>query len=118
MIDQFVIGIDSSTQSTKVVVWNEKGQPVSEGRATIRMKMPEPGHAEQDPEEWWHSFKIALGHALRGIDSKKVDGIAISNQRETVAFLDDQGDILHNAIVWLDERAANEVEELCEHMCI
>jgi xylulokinase len=114
MIDQFVIGIDSSTQSTKVVVWNEKGQPVSEGRATIRMKMPEPGYAEQDPEEWWHSFKIALGHALRGIDSKKVDGIAISNQRETVAFLDDQGDILHNAIVWLDERAANEVEELCE----
>ena len=114
MTEKFVIGIDSSTQSTKVIVWNQKGQPVSEGRAAISMKMPQPGHAEQDPEEWWDSFKIALRQALQKIDSKRVEGLSISNQRETVAFLDQDGTSLHDAMVWLDERAANEVGGLCE----
>jgi xylulokinase len=114
MTERFVIGIDSSTQSTKAIVWNEKGKPVSEGRAPIIMNTPKPGYAEQNPEGWWGSFRVSLRQALKNIDPKKVEGIAISNQRETVAFLDDQGDSLHNAIVWLDERAVNEVEELCE----
>ena len=114
MIEKFVIGIDSSTQSTKAIVWNEKGQPVSEGRAPISMKMPQPGHAEQDPNDWWDSFKIALRQALQAIDPKRVEGLSISNQRETVAFLDQDGTSLHNAMVWLDERAANEVGGLCE----
>ncbi len=114
MTEKFVIGIDSSTQSTKAIVWNEKGQPVSEGRAPISMKMPQPGHAEQDPHEWWDSFKIALRQALQEIDPKRVEGLSISNQRETVAFLDQDGTSLHDAMVWLDERAANEVGGLCE----
>ena len=114
MTEKFVIGIDSSTQSTKAIVWNEKGQPVSEGRAPISMKMPQPGHAEQDPEEWWDSFIIALRQALQKIDPKRVEGLSISNQRETVAFLDQDGTSLHDAMVWLDERAANEVGGLCE----
>lgn len=114
MAQRFVIGIDSSTQSTKAIVWNEKGQPISEGRALISMKMPKPGHAEQDPHEWWDSFKIALGQAIKKIDPMRVEGISISNQRETVAFLDHDGTSLHDAMVWLDERAANEVESLCK----
>ena len=114
MTEKFVIGIDSSTQSTKAIVWNEKGQPISEGRAPISMKMPQPGHAEQDPEEWWDSFIIALRQALQKIDPKRVEGLSISNQRETVAFLDQDGTSLHDAMVWLDERAANEVGGLCE----
>ena len=59
MTERYVIGVDSSTQSTKAIVWDERGQPISEGRALINMKMPEPGHAEQDPSDWWDSFKIA-----------------------------------------------------------
>jgi len=114
MKQRFVLGIDSSTQSTKVIVWDEQGQPVSEGRAPINMKMPYPGHVEQDPHEWWDSFKIALRQALQKIDPMKVEGLSISNQRETVAFLNQDGTSLHNAMVWLDERAANEVGGLCE----
>ncbi|MEK9669330.1 MAG: FGGY-family carbohydrate kinase, partial [Deltaproteobacteria bacterium] len=114
MTERYVIGVDSSTQSTKAIVWDERGQPISEGRALINMKMPEPGHAEQDPSDWWDSFKIALGQAIEKIDPKRVEGLSISNQRETVAFLDEDGTSLHDAMVWLDERAANEVRSLCE----
>ena len=112
MKQRFVLGIDSSTQSTKVIVWDEQGQPVSEGRAPINMKMPHPGHVEQDPAEWWSSFKTALRQALSKVNSKDLQGAAISNQRETVAFLDVRGNSLHDAMLWLDQRASHEVQEL------
>ena len=114
MKQRFVLGIDSSTQSTKVIVWDEQGQPVSEGRAPINMKMPHPGHVEQDPAEWWSSFKTALRQALSKVNSKEIQGVAISNQRETVAFLDVKGNSLHDAMLWLDQRASQEVQELKE----
>ena len=114
MKQRFVLGIDSSTQSTKVIVWDEQGQPVSEGRAPINMKLPHPGHVEQDPAEWWSSFKTALRQALSKVNSKDIQGVAISNQRETVAFLDVKGNSLHNAMLWLDQRASQEVQELKE----
>lgn len=114
MSGRYVIGIDSSTQSTKAMVWDETGRPVQEGRAPIPLKNPQPGHAEQDPSDWWSSFESSLGQALDGLDRQRVEGIAISNQRETVAFLDASGQSLHDAMVWLDERAVAEVKDLCE----
>ena len=114
MKQRFVLGIDSSTQSTKVIVWDEWGQPVSEGRAPINMKMPHPGHVEQDPAEWWSSLKTSLRQALRKVNTKDIQGVAISNQRETVAFLDVKGSSLHDAMLWLDQRASQEVQELKE----
>ena len=44
------------------------------------------------------------------IDPSRVEGIAISNQRETLAFVDANGESLHPAIIWLDERARSEVQ--------
>ena len=76
MKQRFVLGIDSSTQSTKVIVWDEQGQPVSEGRAPISMKMPYPGHVEQDPAEWWSSLKTSLHQALTGINTKDIQSRA------------------------------------------
>ena len=68
---------------------------------------------EQDPAEWWSSLKISLHQALTGINTKDIQGVAISNQRETVAFLD-VGKSLHDAMLWLDQRASQEVQELKE----
>ncbi|MGA1598078.1 MAG: FGGY-family carbohydrate kinase [bacterium] len=116
MKQRFVIGIDSSTQSTKAIVWDESGNPVREGRAPISMKMPQPLHVEQSSEEWWTSFTGAIQEALRGLPPDSVEALAISNQRETVAFLDAQGRSLHDAIVWMDQRAMAEVQELVEQV--
>jgi xylulokinase len=109
-----VIGLDSSTQSTKAIVWDAQGRAVAEGRADIPMASPGPGLAEQDPEDWWRAACAALQAAAAATGPGRVAGLAISNQRETVAFVDSEGRPLRPAMVWLDERAREEIAPLVE----
>ncbi|MFK7853842.1 MAG: FGGY-family carbohydrate kinase [Granulosicoccus sp.] len=105
-----VIGLDSSTQSTKAIAWNSLGEAVAEGRADVPMQNPLPDHFEQNPLHWWQSSLTALSECMQQIDASQVKGLAISNQRETLCFLDDAGDATRPAMVWLDERSRDFVK--------
>lgn len=109
--DRLVIGLDSSTQSAKAIAWDRAGHAVAEGRAAIPLHNPGLGRFEQDPEDWWTACRDALRGCLKQIDAARVDAMAISNQRETVAFLDAAGKSVHPAMIWLDERTRHEVAE-------
>lgn len=102
--ERYVIGVDASTQSVKAIAWTSTGRPVAEGRASLALDQPQPGYAEQDPAAWWAATCTALGLLAAAIDIQRVDGIAISNQRETVALLDEAGEAIGPGITWLDGR--------------
>ncbi len=112
MDDKVVIGLDSSTQSTKAIAWNSNGEALGEGRAPIAMQQPRPGYYEQDTNDWWRSACGALRDLCQQVDPARIAGIAISNQRETVGFLDPAGQPVRPAIVWLDERASDRIAPL------
>lgn len=112
MQDEFVIGLDVSTQSAKAIAWSKSGEAVAEGRAPIPMSSPKEGHFEQNPSDWWDAARTALRELSAQIDASKVVGLAISNQRETVGFLDESGASKIPAMVWLDSRAINQVDTL------
>lgn len=114
MTKGLVIGLDSSTQSTKAIAWNSQGAVVAEGRADVPMQNPAPDFFEQDPTHWWSSALIALRECTDQIDANEIRGMAISNQRETLAFLDDKGDATRPAMVWLDERGRDFVKSFPE----
>lgn len=112
MSTDIVIGIDSSTQSTKSIAWSRNGEAVAEGRGPTPMATPEPGWFEQDPEDWWTAAVGTLKNVAEQIDPSRVAGIAVSNQRETVAFLDADMAPTRPAMVWLDERGRDEIDRL------
>ena len=114
MPQRLVIGLDSSTQSTKAIAWNHLGEAIAEGRADIPMQSPQIGYYEQNPVDWWISCCKALTACVQQVDSGCLQAIAISNQRETLAFLDQSGEPTHPAIVWLDERAKEEVKSFSD----
>ena len=114
MAGDLVIGLDSSTQSTKAIAWTREGEAVAEGRAPIASNSPRPGWVEQDIENWWDSACAALTELTGQIEPGRVAGLAISNQRETVAFLAEDGGAIRPAMVWLDERAQDELPRLVE----
>lgn len=114
--ERVVVGIDSSTQSTKAIAFDASGRAVAEGRAPVSLQSPKPGYAEQDPEDWWSAASTALRTVTQAVDPRRIDGIAISNQRETVAFLDATGAPLGPGFVWLDERANGTFEAYAEKM--
>ncbi|PJA60162.1 MAG: xylulose kinase [Rhodobacterales bacterium CG_4_9_14_3_um_filter_71_31] len=113
MARDLVIGLDSSTQSTKAIAWTRDGEAAAEGRAEYPLSRPEPGWAEQDVEDWRRAACDALRAVCAQVDPARVAGLAISNQRETLCFLDAQGRSLRPAILWLDARGAAEIAPVC-----
>ncbi len=114
MSDPLVIGIDSSTTSTKAIAFDVSGAFVAEGRAAIEMTNPALGHFEQDPADWWRSTAAALKDCTAAIDPARVAAVAVTNQRETLGMFGADGEPVRPAILWLDERARIEVRELAE----
>ena len=104
-----VIGLDSSTTSAKAIAWTRDGAAVAEGRSPLGLRSPAPNWYEQDPEEWWTAACQALRGLLTQVAAERVAALAISNQRETFAALDADGNAVRPAIVWLDQRCQEEV---------
>lgn len=107
----YVIGVDSSTTATKAVVWDREGLAVSEGRQAFDLTMPHPGWHEQRAEDWWRSTAAALRQAAAAVDASEIEAIGLTHQRETFACLAEDDTPLRPAILWLDARAVQEVEE-------
>lgn len=112
MLEEYVVGLDVSTQSAKAIAWSNTGEAIAEGRAPIPMNSPKEGHFEQEPADWWTAAKTALKQLTDQVEASKIVGLAISNQRETVGFLDEAGASKTPSMVWLDSRAIDQVDTL------
>ncbi|MFF1633395.1 xylulokinase [Leifsonia sp. NPDC058248] len=101
-----VAGVDSSTQSCKVVVRDlETGALVRSGRAA------HPDGTEVDPATWWTALQEAIASA-GGIDD--VDAISIAGQQHGMVVLDSAGHIVRDALLWNDTRSARAALDLIE----
>jgi len=114
-MSDLVIGLDSSTQSTKAIAWSRDGVEVAHGRAPVALHNPAMFCFEQNAEDWWTTCVTALSALFAQVDPKRVAGLAIANQRETVAFLDADGRSVRPAMIWLDERARDYVAPIVAH---
>ena len=115
MVDELVIGLDSSTQSTKAIAWNKGGKDVATGKAEIPMDNPKLDFFEQNPDDWWSACIEAVKDCVtqlqtKGHDVSSVKGLAISNQRETLTFIGNNGEPTYPSILWLDERCREQVK--------
>ena len=103
----FVAGVDSSTQSCKVVICDPvTGRIVREGRAS------HPEGSEVDPQAWWDAFLEAV-RAAGGLDD--VRALSVGGQQHGMVCLDERGEVIRPALLWNDTRSAGAAEELtCE----
>ena len=107
-----VIGLDSSTTACKAIVWDIIGNLIAEGRSSIPLEQPYPSWHEQPAEAWWTATIEALQEATTQIDKNRLAGLCISPQRETFVPVDDRGQPLRKAIVWMDERCGPLLPEI------
>jgi xylulokinase len=99
-----VAGIDSSTQSCKVVIREaDGGALVREGRAG------HPPGTEVDPAGWWRALTSALAEA-GGLDG--VAAVSVAGQQHGMVCLDERGDVVRPALLWNDTRSAGAAAEL------
>ncbi|MBQ6451006.1 MAG: glycerol kinase GlpK [Solobacterium sp.] len=115
MTEKYIIGIDQSTQGTKVLVFSPEGKILSRCDKPHRQIIDERSYVEHDPEEIFANTLALIKEAAEkaGIDKTKIAGIGISNQRETtVGWNRRTGKPVYNAIVWQCARAEGICREL------
>jgi xylulokinase len=103
-----VAGVDSSTQSCKVVVRDaDTGELVREGRAA------HPDGTEVAPQAWEDAFHHAV-QAAGGLDD--VAAVAVAGQQHGMVCLDEAGEVVRPALLWNDTRSAQAATDLVEEL--
>ena len=99
-----VAGIDSSTQSCKVVVCDaDTGETVRAGSE------PHPSGTEVDPVRWWTALQAAVT-AAGGLDD--VAAISVGAQQHGMICLDTSGAVVRDALLWNDTRSSGAAADL------
>jgi len=99
-----VAGVDSSTQSCKVVVRDAgTGELVRSGQA------PHPPGTAVDPAAWWSALQRAV-QAAGGLGD--VAAVAVGGQQHGMVCLDESGQVVRDALLWNDTRSADAAAEL------
>jgi xylulokinase len=97
-----VAGVDSSTQSVKVVVCDaETGAVVRSGRAN------HPDGTQCPPKAWWDALAQASSGLLDGVAAMSVAG-----QQHGMVVLDSAGEVVRPALLWNDTRSAPDADDL------
>jgi xylulokinase len=100
-----VLGVDSSTQSTKVIAVNlETGAVLAEGRA------PHSGSDVQDPRDWWEALRLAVSQLP--LNQFDVRGMSVGGQQHGLVTLDAHGQPVLPAPLWNNVAAAPDAERL------
>lgn len=120
MQEEYIISIDQSTQGTKAMLFDKQGKLLERSDLPHRQIVNESGWVSHDPEEIYHNTIRVVQDLLEnsGVDPERIQGVGISNQRETSLVWDAvTGKPAADAIVWQCSRAANICERIAGEDC-
>jgi glycerol kinase len=116
-MSQYIASIDQGTTSTRCMIFNHAGQPVSVHQLEHKQIYPKPGWVEHDPMEIWERTQTVVRGALSRalLSAKDIAAVGITNQRETTMVWNRHtGKPYHNALVWQDTRTDNICADLAK----
>jgi sugar (pentulose or hexulose) kinase len=108
------LGVDAGTTAMKAGLFDLDGHALAIASQEYSLETPHPAWVEMNPEIYWQTCCQAVRRVLEQsrAQAKDVRGLAISSQGETLIALDAAGKPTRKAIVWLDNRAAEQSEAL------
>ncbi len=115
-----ILSLDQGTTSSRAVVFDNAGAPLSQCNRPFTQIYPKPGWVEHDPQDILVSQLGAVREALAQarLRHRDIDVIGLTNQRETVIVWDRRtGAPVYNAIVWQCRRTAQDCSDLIKQGC-
>jgi glycerol kinase len=115
---KYVGALDQGTTSTRFMLCDQSGAPVTSFQLEHQQIYPQPGWVEHDPLEIWERACQVIEETMRQVDPLpgEIAAIGIANQRETTVVWDPvTGEPWCNAIVWQDTRTSAIVSQLSEN---
>ena len=116
-MEKYIMALDQGTTSSRCILFDHAGNICSMAQKEFTQIYPKPGWVEHNPMEIWSS-QLAVATecmAILGVEAEQIDGIGITNQRETTIVWDKTtGEPVYNAIVWQCRRTADMIDALTE----
>lgn len=114
-MSKYILALDQGTTSSRAIVFDHFGRIINVAQKEFRQIFPEPGWVEHDAEEIWATQIGVAAEVLTrsGLNASDIQGIGITNQRETTVVWDrTTGKPIHHAIVWQDRRTSAYCDQL------
>lgn len=108
------MGIDISTTASKALIIDKSGAVIASHSVSHPLSTPHPLWSEQNPYDWWDSFKKAVCEVLKQVSKDEIKAIGLTGQMHGLVTLDKQGQVLRPAILWNDGRSFKECEEITD----
>ncbi|CAM3959204.1 xylulokinase [Mesobacillus thioparans] len=111
---KYVIGVDLGTSAVKILLVNQNGEVCKEVSKSYPLIIEKSGYSEQNPEEWVEKTTEGLAELLGQFDgdASEIEGISFSGQMHGLVLLDENHQVLRNAILWNDTRTTKQCEEI------
>jgi sugar (pentulose or hexulose) kinase len=111
------LGIDAGTTSMKAALFDPNGHLLAVDRHEYIPDTPQPAWVELAPETYWQACCRVVRNVIAKsqVNPAEIRALAISSQGETFIPVDDSGNPTRNAIVWLDNRAVDESNQIANH---
>ena len=108
----FVAALDLGTTGCRTYIYDLDGTIIANDYQEWQSFYPSPSYVEQDANVWWDSIKKTIERAIKkgGIDKTEIVSLSVTNQRETIVPVNNEGNPLYNALVWQDRRTIDQVE--------
>jgi xylulokinase len=111
---RYIVAHDVGTSGNKAVLVDTGGRVHGKCFQPYQTYFPNPGWAEQEPSDWWQAVTRTTRLLLKqtGISSKDILCITFGTQMLGIIPMDSKGEPLRRAIIWLDNRAGEQAEQL------
>src|SRR5215217_5760260 len=106
--EKLILAVDLGTSGMKVALVTVSGRVLGWESEPLQLIITPDGGAEQSPEEWWQAFLSAAGRLMKRKQETAANVIAVccSTQGEGTVAVDREGNVIGNAILWMDMRGA------------
>lgn len=115
---KYVIGIDLGTSAVKILLVNQHGEVVHEVSKAYPLIQEKSGYSEQNPQDWVDQTIAGLSDLLQHFDGnpEDIEGLSFSGQMHGLVLLDENNEVLRNAILWNDTRTTAECQEIYDRV--
>ncbi len=114
--DKFILAIDLGTSGPKVALFSTQGELIgSEFQETQVFLLPN-GGAEQSPDEWWSAIEATAKRLLARnlVPNDDIVAIASTTQWSGTVAVDQDGNAIGNAVIWMDSRGAPYIHKMAD----
>jgi xylulokinase len=107
-----LLGLDIGTTAAKALLIDENGNLVAAASRDYPLSTPQPGWAEQNPDDWWQATKAVIAQLCANARGAQVAALGLTGQMHGSVFLDSSGRVIRPAILWCDQRTAADCLEI------